>query len=165
MTQTKRILIAAAVLLLLGAAARIAVKRADRRVMPVAGADTEATLLLRYSERTVATVGGDRYRTYALYRNADNSYTLRFTSVGEERSWSVPEQAALDAYALIRRYGIEKWNDRRYGPGPDGRITSLDFLSGDGTPVHVSSDRMPDNGEALMGAVADAMTAYCDRDA
>lgn len=135
------------------------------RNVKLPAANGERTLLLSYTERTVATVGGDSRREYALYRTEDGGLELHFTA-GEDGThviWQVPEQAALDAYALISRYGMANWNERPYSPGPDGRITGLGFLTEDGM-LYVSSDHMPDGGLGMMGAVRDAVTAYASEE-
>lgn len=128
--------------------------------------DENPVLLIDYCVKTLATVNGDGYRETVLYQWKDGACEVHYYSKyeGDEeethRGFSVDSAVLEEAYRIISKNRISVWKDRRYAPGPDGTQYILKFRTEDGTYIRVSSDNMPEDGQAILAQVKACLDRY-----
>ena len=118
---------------------------------------TKENLVFYNSDAVVATVGGDRYTEFKLYKYTNTELVLVRSDKDpdEEVRTShriVPASVLDDCMKLTKKYkmGKGKWLN---GSGIVGKVYEVGFMK-DGEYIHVSSESMPDNGMDAFDAVA-----------
>lgn len=104
-------------------------------------------LVFDYYEATVATVGGDGYDEYCLYKYTDNKLILACYSKTEDEdekmNFCIVDSSVLkDCMDLVKRNKMLKWKD---GRGLNGKRYVVKFMN-NGELTRVTSDDMPENG-------------------
>ena len=125
----------------------------------------EPQMLVDYYTAVVATVGGDHSLERVLYAFSDEQaklvvYTKADGEEEESESYLVPIEAVRKCYEIIRENELGQWNDRYDGPAMTGAVTVVKFREDDGSYVRVSTDAMPDDGEAIMDSIGSVMAGY-----
>ena len=126
----------------------------------------EDIMLIDYYRATVATVGGDGYDEYVLYRYSDTEAKLSVFSkhYGDEEEsrtdYIVPYEAVKKCYELIEEKQFRGWKDRKDTYGITGAFVAVKFREDDGSYVRVSSESMPDGGREDMDAVGGLLAEY-----
>ena len=128
--------------------------------------EREQNMLIDFCKKKVATVGGNGYSETVLYQNADGScevhYYSRYDGDTEETHSAYPVDRSVieEAYGIINKNGIAGWNDKRYGPGPDGTVYILKFRADNGEYIRVTSDNMPENGIEIVCSVNECLSSH-----
>ena len=117
---------------------------------------TEENMVFYYSEAVVATVGGDGYKEYLIYKYTNSEVILLRNTKDPDKEAKrdyhiVPVSVLDECMKLTKKYkmGKGKWLN---GSGIVGKIYEVGFIK-DGEYIHVSSERMPDNGMDAFDAV------------
>ena len=115
---------------------------------------TNQNMVFDYYEATVATVGGDGYDEYCLYKYTDNELVLACYSKTEDQEEKmdfcvVPSSVLDDCMDLVKQNKMLEWKD---GRGLNGKRYVVKFMSG-GELKRVSSDDMPENGREAFYAI------------
>jgi len=126
----------------------------------------EDIMLIDYYRATVATVGGDGYDEYVLYRYSDTEAKLsvfrkHYGDEEESRAdYIVPYEAAEKCYELIDELGFRDWKRRTDTYGITGAFVTVKFREDDGSYERVSSESMPDGGREDMDKVGALLAGY-----
>ena len=118
---------------------------------------TKENMIFYYSEAVVATVGGDGYKEYRIYKYTNSEVILlKNTKDAEQELKSdyhlVPVSVFDDCMKLTKKYKMGKGKWLSGGTGIVGGICIVGFIK-DGEYVSVSSECMPDNGMDAFDAV------------
>ncbi|MBR1732008.1 MAG: hypothetical protein IJ725_06215 [Ruminococcus sp.] len=125
----------------------------------------QETMLVDYYTATVATDGGDNSRELVLYYYSDTEVRLSvfYKSDGEDErryNYIVPREALEKCQEIIKKYKLKDWNDKYEDTGLDCGVTVVKFRQDDGSYIRVSTDCMPDNGEAKMDEIGALLSGY-----
>lgn len=81
--------------------------------------DRKPVMLIDYCHRTVATVGGDRYKEVVLYKNSGGSAELHFYEKRQSETkeahmaYAVDKAVIEEAYALITKNRASTWSKKK----------------------------------------------------
>ncbi|MCR5509171.1 MAG: hypothetical protein K6F34_10840 [Lachnospiraceae bacterium] len=111
-------------------------------------------LLFDYYEATVATVGGNEYSEYCLYKYGDAGLVLAYYRAMEDSDETmvyciVPTSVLDECMDLVKHYKMRRWKN---GRGLNGKRYVVKFMD-HGDLNSVSSDDMPENGRDAFGAI------------
>lgn len=168
-----RLIIAGAAAVVILAAVLVCVLTRGKSVrvpepFPASDEEGDRILLIDYCVKTVATVGGNGYRETVLYQNKDGSCEVHYYSRSEDEpeeshaAYRVDPTVVADAYALISRNRIGSWNEKKYGPGPDGTQYVLKYRDNGGECIRVTSDNMPEDGIPVLREIKACLDSYAD---
>ena len=120
---------------------------------------TNENLVFDYYEATVATVGGDGYDEYCLYKYTDNELVLACYSKMEDQEEKmdfcvVPSTVLDDCMDQVKQNNMLEWKD---GRGLNGKRYVVKFMSG-GELKRVSSDDMPENGREAFYSIESVLS-------
>ena len=121
--------------------------------------DDDKVMLVEYTSKRTGTYNNDGYQKTVLYQNKDGSCEVHFyaMNVGDEKeahsAYRVEKQIISEVYKIINDNKLVKWNKKYKDFGLDGGYYSVRFRNSDGTYVTVDSDRMPDDGQRIMGSI------------
>ncbi len=130
----------------------------DTTVVPASPEEcmTEENMVFYYSEEVVATVDGNGYTEYKIYKYTNSEVILfkRSKEPGEESKADyriVPSSVLDDCMKQVKKYkmGKGKWLD---GDGIVGKVFETGFIQ-DGEYIQVSSSHMPDNGTKAFDSI------------
>ena len=118
----------------------------------------EERMVFDYYEATVATVGGDGYTEYVLYRWDETDlllarYSRQGTGTEHIRVCRVPLSYLYDCLIAVGRTGMRSWKD---GVPMTGMVYVVKFTDGDQV-VRISSDNMPEDGKAAFHTVGSVL--------
>ena len=121
--------------------------------------------VLEYYTATTGLPDGTPYREYVLSTwEIAELYLLEVydTTSGESiyESYLVPAEALIRGQELIDEYGFRSWEDQEDLDCIDGTHTRCTFREDDGSYTTVSTDAMPENGEAQLDAVGRLLEEY-----
>ena len=124
------------------------------------------TMLVDSYDRVVGTPEEQPYEELVLYTYSDTQALLEhYTNGGTENeiidSYLVPIEAAQEAFDVIRKNGMDKWNDREKGmTAISGKAYVCKFPGKEDDYIRVTSDHMPEDGTRAFGEVKVAMMKY-----
>ncbi|MBR6916838.1 MAG: hypothetical protein IKN38_01515 [Clostridia bacterium] len=124
------------------------------------------TMMVDYCRKTVATVGGDGYTETVLYyvdRYEAKLETYEKYEPDEEETvvtYRVPYEAIERCYDVIAQENLRGWDEIEDKIGLCGAETVCKFREDDGSYVRVSTDDMPQDGEASIDRVGAVMYEY-----
>lgn len=123
------------------------------------------TMLVDYYDRTVGTPEEQPYYELVLYTHSDTRLRLEeYTGGGTEdercTAYLVPLQAGQDAFDVIKKNGMDKWN-KKSGTAISGRAYVCKFPDGSGDVERVTSGNMPEDGSRAFGEVMVALRQWC----
>lgn len=128
-------------------------------------ADAEKKLLLLdYYERVVGTPAEQPYYEVVLYHYSDaevllEQYTAGGTPAEKVTAYRVPAKAYEKAMAKVRQWDMAGWYSRKDCFSMEGKRYVCKFRDGERL-VRVSSDAMPEDGEAAFSAVRNVLAEY-----
>ena len=131
----------------------------------------ENVMLIDYYAATVGTDGGDSHRELVLSTTNDPEKLLLevFEQSGDGAEsrvrYSAPYSAAEDCFDVIYSNNMAGWKDIDDPYVIDGALTVVKYRDEYGGYVRVSTEQMPRDGEAALGAVGAALSRYLSADA
>lgn len=157
----RKILIAVCILVIIFVV--IFITQRSKATVEPGNTDEDQVMVIDFCKSTAATVGGDGYTETVLYQNRDGSLEVHYFSKyeGDEKEshtfYPAEDSVLEEAYKIINKYHMDKWNEKYDGPGLEGGGYSLGFRTDKGGFIRVSSDRMPDNGVRMMNEVCECL--------
>lgn len=115
---------------------------------------TNENLVFDYYEAVVATVDGDGYDEYCLYKYTDNRLVLASYSKWEDKEEKmnfciVPSSVLNDCMDLVKKYKMITWKD---GRGLNGKRYVVKFMN-EGELKRVTSDDMPEDSREAFDSI------------
>lgn len=118
--------------------------------------EPEFVMLIDYYHGTVGTAdGGSSYELVLGKKDGNLELDVYRTEDGVDKPvgiYTVDSSAEDECFKLINDSGFDTWKDCDEDP-IEGAETVLKYLNDDGSYTRVSTDRMPDGGEAKLNAV------------
>ena len=124
------------------------------------------TMLVDYFDRVVGTPEEQPYEELVLYTYSDTQALLEHYTNGDTEEetldrYIVPIQAAQEAFDVIRKSGMNRWNDREKGmTAISGMAYVCKFPDGKGDYIRVTSGHMPEDGTRAFGEVKVVLMNY-----
>jgi len=120
------------------------------------------TLLVDCYTRTVGTPITMPYTELVMYaRSADSVLLEHYAEGGTENErcdrYIVPANEAQTVLDVIRKSGMDRWNDRKDLSAICGRAYVCKFPDGKDGYIRVTGERMPQDGSRAFGEVSAAM--------
>ena len=120
-------------------------------------------MVFDYFEATVATVGGDGYDEFVLYRRPNGTMLMaKYSKWGNEkescRACMVTDSALYDCLEIVDAGKMRKWNGMD-GIGITGAEYVVRFCEADRL-VRVTSGNMPEDGQSVFGRIEQVLRKY-----
>lgn len=112
--------------------------------------------------RTVGTPMEQPYFEMVMYTHSEDKILLeRYTQGGTDNErcdrYIVPAEEAQAVLNVIRKSGMDRWNDRKDLSAVCGRAYVCRFPDGKGGYIRVTGEKMPQDGSRAFGEVSAAM--------
>ena len=127
------------------------------------------TMLVDYYQSTSA-IENDGYCELVIY-TTESAGTVKlciFTRDSADAdeictTYLVPYKAAQDCFDIINKHRLDSWDSMEDTTSLDGALTVCKFYSG-GSYIRVSSEKMPSDGEKILGSISNVMQTYATAD-
>ena len=124
----------------------------------------EITTLVTYTKRISTAIGDEVYEV--TLESTDIEYEHKMTVYHEDGNKSV-YTVPIHAYGSLRNYtesmSLWNWNDLEKYECLDGKVTSFSILY-EGEYITISTDQMPEDGEAILNYLHSHLTDYMTED-
>ena len=126
--------------------------------------EQEDVLLIDSYHAIVGTDGGDGYDEISVYTNDQDTVRLHvYHQQGDEAEvetvYLVPYEVVDKCYEIIGKYKLREWKTRQDTVSLDGALMVCKFKDDD-LYVRVSSEKMPEDGEAAFTEIENLLKSY-----